>query len=417
MARRRPTTRLLGRLPIPEARRIARALRAETVGGAILLTATVVALVWANSPWHAAYDSVRDTHVGISAWHVDLSLEAWAADGLLAIFFLVAGLELKHELVLGDLADPAKAVLPVVAALCGVAVPALLYIGVSLGAGGGVTRGWAIPTATDIAFALAVLAVVGGHLPSPLRAFLLTLAVVDDLVAITIIAVFYTSGLSVVPLVLAVPALAAYAIAVRRRPGWWWLYLPLGLLTWGFVHASGVHATVAGVLLGLVVPVKDGHPERSGAAARSTADRFEHRLRPISAGLAVPAFALLSAGVRLGGPSGGLGAALRDPAAVGVVVGLVAGKASGVFGGTWLVARFTGAELDDELHWADIAGVSLLSGVGFTVSLLIGELAFGSGSPHDDHVKVGVLVGSVLAALLATAVLRPRDRAYRRRLH
>jgi NhaA family Na+:H+ antiporter len=410
MARRRPAARLLGRLPLAEARRITHALRTETVGGALLLLATVVALAWSNSPWHAAYDTVRATTVGVGAVHLDLSLQAWASDGLLAIFFLVAGLELKHELVLGDLADPSKAVLPVAAALCGVAVPALLYLLVAA-SGGGVSRGWAIPTATDIAFALAVLAVVGGHLPSPLRAFLLTLAVVDDLVAITIIAVAYTAGLSVVPLVLALPALAAYTVVVRRRPGWWWLYVPLGLVTWALVHAFGVHATVAGVLLGLVVPV------RSDGPGRSTADRFEHVLRPISAGLAVPVFALLSAGVRIGGPGGGLSETVRDRAAIGVVVGLVAGKAVGVFGGTWLVARFTGAELDEELRWVDIAGVSLLAGVGFTVSLLIGELAFGAGSPHDDHVKVAVLVGSVVAALLATAVLRPRDRAYRRSLH
>jgi Na+:H+ antiporter, NhaA family len=416
MPRRRPAPRLLARLPLPEARRISAALRTETVGGAFLLTATVVALLWSNSPWHAAYDAVRDARVGIASWHLDLTLEAWAADGLLAIFFLVAGLELKHELVLGDLADRSKAVLPVAAALCGVAVPAVLYVGVAELGGGGVSRGWAVPTATDIAFALAVLAVVGSHLPSPLRAFLLTLAVVDDLFAITIIAIFYTQDLAPLPLVLALVPLAAYTVVVRRRPDWWWLYVPLGALTWGLVHASGIHATVAGVLLGLVVPVRDGDAERE---VRSTAGRFEHRLRPLSAGVAVPVFALLSAGVRFGGSggAGGLGATLRDPAALGVVAGLVVGKAIGVFGGTWLVARFTGAELDEELAWSDIAGVSLLAGVGFTVSLLIGELAFGSGSRHDDHVKIAVLVGSVLAALLATAVLRPRDRAYRRALH
>ncbi|HYO36470.1 MAG TPA: Na+/H+ antiporter NhaA, partial [Geodermatophilus sp.] len=190
--------RLFGRGSWPEASRIAAILRKETVGGVLLIIGAAAALVWANSPWAAAYEAIRDTRVGPSALHLDLTLGTWAADGLLAIFFFVAGLELKREFVAGDLRDPRRAALPIAAAVGGMAVPALLYAAVNLGAGGGALRGWAIPTATDIAFALAVLAVISTHLPAALRTFLLTLAIVDDLLAITIIAVFYTASLSMV---------------------------------------------------------------------------------------------------------------------------------------------------------------------------------------------------------------------------
>ncbi len=296
-------------------------------------------------------------------------------------------------------------------------VPALVFAGTVAVLGGedGAARGWAIPTATDIAFALAVLAVIGSHLPAALRSFLLTLAVVDDLIAITIIAVFYTSDLHVVPLLLALLPLAGFAALVQRRIGQWWLLLPLAALTWGLVHASGVHATVAGVLLGLVVPVRPRArvPSLSTMAPDTdVAHRFEHRLRPLSAGFAVPVFAFFASGVTVVG--GGLGATAADPVALGVVLGLVVGKLVGVLGATWLMARFTHAELDDDLAWSDVGGLALLTGVGFTVSLLVGELAFGAGSARDDHVKVAVLVGSLLAAGLAALVLRRRNAVYRR---
>lgn len=397
----------------PEVRRIGEALRQETIGGGLLLASAVLALVWANSPWSAAYASLRALRFGPDAWHLDLSLATWAADGLLAIFFFVAGLELKREFVAGDLRDPLRAVVPVTAAVGGVITPALIYSAFAVGAGQGALQGWAIPTATDIAFALAVLAVVGRHLPDALRTFLLTLAVVDDLLAIVIIAVFYTSGLSLLPLVGALGPLAVFAVLVGRRVRSWWLLLPLAGATWALVHASGVHATVAGVLLAFTVPV--GCSPRAGGrgAGVGLAEHFEHRFRPISAGVAVPVFALLSAGVRVGGPSD-LGAALTDRVTLGVVVGMVAGKAVGITAATWVVARFTRADLDEGLSWADVVGLAMLSGVGFTVSLLIGELAFGSGSAREAHVKVAVLTGSLLAALLATPVLRLRNRAYRR---
>ncbi len=405
-----PARRLLGRGTWPEARYVASALRTETVGGALLLAAAVIALVWANTPWHTAYESLRDLRVGPAAWHLDLTLGQWAGDGLLAVFFLVAGIELKREFVAGDLSDRTRAALPIVAAACGVAIPAILFAVTVRAAGAGdALRGWAVPTATDIAFALAVLAVINSHLPSALRSFLLTLAVVDDLIAITIIAVFYTESVNLLALALSVVPFAVFVVLLRRGRTHPALLAVPALLAWGLVHASGVHATVAGVVLGLLVPVDKAREEN--ANQHTLAERMEHRLRPWSAGIAVPVFAFFAAGVHVGG--GGLASAATDAAAVGVVVGLVVGKPLGILAGTWLFARFTRAELDDDLTWSDVFGLSLLAGVGFTVSLLIGELAFGSGSPRDDHVRLGVLAGSTLAALLAAVVLRRRNRHYR----
>jgi NhaA family Na+:H+ antiporter len=405
----RPTPSLLARRSWPEARRIGDILRAETVGGVLLVAAAAVGLLWANSPWADAYQALSHLHVGPAALHLDLTLHQWAADGLLAIFFFVAGLELKREFVAGDLRDPRRAALPVAAAVGGMAVPALLYSAVNAAAGPDALIGWAIPTATDIAFALAVLAVISTHLPSALRTFLLTLAVVDDLLAITIIAIFFTDTLEWGPLALAVVPLGLFAVLVQRRVRSWWLLLPPAFVIWALVHASGVHATVAGVLLGFAVPVI----RRAPGPGPGLAEHFEHRFRPLSAGVAVPIFAFFAAGVTIAG-AGELGASLGDSVTLGIVVGLTLGKPVGVMGATWLVQRFTRARLADGLGWADVLGIALLAGIGFTVSLLIGELAFGAGSVRDEHVKIGVLLGSLLSALLATVVLRLRNRHYRR---
>ncbi|MEV1157243.1 Na+/H+ antiporter NhaA [Micromonospora chokoriensis] len=398
---------LLSRGSWPEVRRIGDILRTETVGGVLLLVAALLALAWANSPWSGAYQSLGDLTIGPEALHLDLTLGQWAADGLLAIFFFVAGLELKREFVAGDLREPRRAVLPVAAAVGGMAVPALIYVGFNLWSGDGALTGWAIPTATDIAFALAVLGVINTNLPAAMRTFLLTLAVVDDLLAIVIIAVFYTSSLHFGPLLLALVPLALFGLLVQRRVRSWWLLLPLAATTWTLVHASGVHATVAGVLLAFTVPVI----RRTPGPGRGLAEHFEHRIRPLSAGVAVPVFAFFAAGVSIAGASG-LGATLTDSVTLGIAVGLVAGKAAGVLGATWLVQRFTRARLAEGLAWWDIVGLSLLAGIGFTVSLLIGELAFGAGTERDDHSKIGVLLGSLVAALLATIVLRARNRHY-----
>nr|WP_221383253.1 Na+/H+ antiporter NhaA [Actinoplanes polyasparticus] len=388
-----------------EARRIADVLRKETIGGALLLLGTVIALVWANSPWSDRYDALVAYKIGPSALHLDLSLGTWAADGLLAIFFFVAGLELKREFVAGDLRDPRRAAVPVAAAIGGVIVPALCYVVLNLG---GALKGWAIPTATDIAFALAVLAVIGRFLPSALRTFLLTLAVVDDLFAILIIAIFYTAQLSVLPLLAALVPLGLFTVLVQRRVRSWWLLLPLAFAAWTLVHASGVHATVAGVLLGFAVPVL----RRDGGDGPGLAEHLEHRFRPLSAGVAVPIFAFFAAGVTIGGFDG-LTSALTDPIALGIMAGLIVGKPIGIVLATWLTARFTRAQIDTGLTWIDVTGLAMLGGIGFTVSLLIGELAFGTGSESDDHVKVAVLLGSLAAALMATVILRMRNRTYR----
>ncbi|MEV0615395.1 Na+/H+ antiporter NhaA [Nonomuraea sp. NPDC050404] len=401
----RRAPRLLNRNTWPEARRIADILRKETIGGALLLVAALAALIWANSPWAQTYQDLRAIEIGPAALHLNLDLATWAADGLLAVFFFVAGLELKREFVAGDLRDVRRAAVPVAAALGGVVVPALVYLAVTGGADA--ARGWAIPTATDIAFALAVLAVIGRFLPDALRTFLLTLAVVDDLIAIVIIAFFYTSQLAVLPLLAALVPLAAFAMLVRRRVRSWWLLLPLAFATWALVHASGVHATVAGVLLALTVPVLPGM--RVGGSG--LAEHFEHRFRPFSAAIAVPVFAFFSAGVTLGG-LGGLAETLTEPVALGIVAGLLIGKPLGILAATWLVARFTRATLDEGLAWIDMAGLAILAGIGFTVSLLIGELAFGASGA--EQVKVAVLAGSLAAALLATVILRLRARVYRR---
>ncbi|GIJ20466.1 Na+/H+ antiporter NhaA [Micromonospora lutea] len=405
--------RLFTRTSWPEARFLADVLRTETVGGALLLFGAVIALAWANSPWSDSYAALGRwvPWSGGAALHLDLDLATWAADGLLAIFFFVVGLELKREFVAGELRDPRRAALPVVAAISGMVVPALIFVAVNVAGGGGGLRGWAIPTATDIAFALAVLAVIGAYLPQGLRAFLLTLAVVDDLLAITVIAIFYTDDFSVLPLLGALVPIALFGLLVQCRRTWWWALIPLAVVAWTLVHSSGVHATVAGVLLGFTVPVVAGEGGEKRRPMPGLAERLEHVWRPISAGFAVPVFAFFAAGVSLRGAD--LGAMVTDPIVLGIVLGLVVGKCVGVLGSTYLLARFTRARLDEDISWSDLLGVSLLAGIGFTVSLLIGELAFGSEAVEGGNVKAAVLAGSLISALLATTVLRRRNSIYR----
>ncbi|MGW1915689.1 Na+/H+ antiporter NhaA [Streptomyces sp. NPDC002076] len=404
---RKAPRKVLGRLSLPERAFVADALRAETVGGVLLLLAAVAALIWANIPaLHHSYESVSHFQLGPAALGLNLSMAHWAADGLLAVFFFVAGIELKRELVAGDLRDPRAAVLPVVAALCGMAVPALVYALTTL-TGHGSTQGWAVPTATDIAFALAVLAVIGTSLPSSLRAFLLTLAVVDDLVAILIIAIFFTDQLNFAALGGAAAGLAVFWLLLRRGVRGWHVYVPLGVVIWALMYNSGVHATIAGVAMGLMLRCTTREGEQ-----HSPGEHIEHLVRPLSAGLAVPMFALFSAGVKVSG--GALGDVFTKPETLGVVLGLVVGKTIGIFGGTWLTVRFTRASLSEELAWADVFAVASLSGIGFTVSLLIGELAFAGDAVLTDEVKAAVLIGSLLAAMCATLLLKMRNAKYRR---
>ena len=374
---------------------VGRLLRQETVGGAVVLVAAVVAVVWANSPWSDAYDALRHLQVG------PLDVEHWAADGALTLFFFLAGLELKREFLVGSLRRPSEALVPITAAICGVATPALVYVAVNAWSGlaGARLEGWAIPAATDIAFALAVLAVVGSRLPSQLRTFLLTLAVVDDLIVIVVIAVFYTSDLHLLPLLGAAVLLGVYALLQRLRGESWVWYVPLVLAIWWLTHESGIHATIAGVAMGLLTRVRLDDDEE-----HSPAEALEHLLTPFSAGLAVPFFALMSAGVTIQGG----GALLRDPVVLGVAAGLLVGKPIGVLGGAWLVTRLTRADLNPALSWRDIAGLAVLAGVGFTVALLVAELSYPGA--EGEAAKTAVLVGSVVAALLASVLLRRRSR-------
>ncbi|WP_114202056.1 Na+/H+ antiporter NhaA [Janibacter anophelis] len=396
--------------------------QSDAVGGALLLGATVVALLLANSPLSDLYTSVRDFTLGPHAIHLDLSIGEWAADGLLAIFFFVVGLELKEEFVAGKLRNPRQAALPIAAAFGGVAVPALIFTAIALASDSeGALRGWAIPTATDIAFAVAVLAVVGRFLPPALRVFLLTLAIVDDFIAITIIAVVYTDGLQLQWLLLALVPLVLFGLLTQRGVISWWLLVPLGVLTWALVHASGIHATVAGVLLGFTVPVvasqrarvqssvdEDGTPVYDGIAAH-LADQWG----VFTTLVAVPVFAFFSAGVTVGGLEG-FRAALQDPITIGIIAGLFIGKPVGITITTFLFSRLPAFQLDESLRWPDLIGVGFVAGVGFTVSLLVGELSYGAASVADEHVKIGVLLGSLISALVGGGLLAMGSRAAQR---
>ncbi len=370
------------------------ALQNETTGGILLLVAALLALLWVNVDGDS-YNALRDFKIGPADLHLDLSLGKWAADGLLAIFFFVAGMELKHELVLGSLKDKAVAAVPIAAALGGMIVPALIFTGFNIGTA--TASGWGIPMATDIAFALAVLAVAGRSLPIELRAFLLTLAVVDDLGAIIVIAIFYTAKLNLLALLVAAGGLFIFGMLQKKRVTGWYFYLPLALVIWYTLHESGVHATIAGVAMGLLMNLKQ-------------ADRVMHRVHPVSAGFAVPVFAFFSAGVSIQGMN--LTEVLSEPVAAGIIFGLVVGKPLGVVGTAWLMARFTKAELSKSLSWWDVATIGSLAGVGFTVSLLINELAF-RGTEFGEAGTLAVLVASTIAAVIASVALQFRKRAYK----
>ncbi|THA26312.1 Na+/H+ antiporter NhaA [Streptomyces sp. RKND-216] len=397
-------TALFGLPSARERKLLTDALRTETAGGLLLLIAAVVALVWANSPLDDVYETVRDFHFGIPALGLDLSVGHWASDGVLTIFFFAAGIELKRELVVGELRRPAAAALPIVAAVCGMVVPALFYVGVNV-AGGGQLDGWAVPMATDIAFALGVLAVIGTNLPSGIRAFLLTLAIADDLGAILVIAVFFTSTLNLFAFAGAVAGLVLYWLLHQKlRVHGWYVYVPLAVVIWALMYNSGVHATIAGVAMGMLLRCTPRNGEET-----SPAEHIEHLVRPLSAGFAVPFFALFAAGVSVSGSA--LAETFREPEALGIILGLVAGKFLGIFGGTYVAARFTKAKLSPGLSWTDVAGLSLLAGIGFTVSLLVAELAFTDAATRE-HAKAAVLIGSLISAVLACVLLKLRDAQY-----
>ena len=378
-------------------------LRNETVGGVLLLIAAAVALIWANSVWSDTYFAFVQTEIG-PPW-LSLPISAWAADALLAVFFFVVGLELKHEFVLGSLSKPAKAAVPIAGALGGMALSAAIYFLINSTAVDGSTRGWGIPMASDIAFGLAVLAVVGRRVPVALRAFLLTLAVVNDLGAIVVIGIFYSSAFSIWWILASMACFAVYWFAQRRRITSVYLYVPLALLAWISMYESGIHATIAGVVLGLLTRVKIDPGE-----VHSPADRVGHRLHPLSAGFCVPVFAFCVVGVSL--TSFGLREVLSTPIALGVIIGLVVGQPIGVVVASWVVARFTKASLAAPLIWLDVTAIGLLAGIGFTVPLLIAEVAYGASPLELATAKTAILAGSLTSALLASAVLVARNRHF-----
>jgi len=385
---------------------LARYLRTETVGGALLLAAAAVALVWVNSPVGYSYEAVRDFHLGPSAVHLSLTVDTWAQDGLLAVFFFIAGIEVKREMVVGELSDRKSATLPVVAALGGVVAPALVALAVGWGTPG-IDKAWAVPVATDIAFALGVLALTGSRLPTSARIFLLSLAVVDDLVAIVIIAVLFTNGLALGWVAVAVACLAFYAFAQYRRITWTALYVPLALLTWFAVHQTGIHATFAGVALGLLTRVRSTDDDTARGETAAPASRLEHRLQPFSAGFCVPLFALFAAGVPLSAAV--LAHLPHDRIAVAIFAGLLLGKVVGIFGTSWLAIRLGLADRPRYLGNRDMLALSVLGGIGFTVSLLVAELGLGAAA---ENAKAAVLIASALASVVGAVLLVRRGRVF-----
>jgi NhaA family Na+:H+ antiporter len=409
-------------LPLP----VRRFLQTETSGGVALVVAALVALAWANSPWHGSYEDLWHTRVTlqVGSLGIDDELGHVVNDGLMALFFLVVGLEIKRELVVGELRSWRVAALPAIAAAGGMVVPAALYALFNFGGEGG--SGWGIPMATDIAFAVGVLALLGPRVPSALKLFLLTLAVVDDIGAILVIAVAYTEDLDLAALGVAAGAIVAALVCIRLRIWSPSVYVVLGVVCWLATYESGLHATLAGVAFGLLTPAQplapadvardwaaDMSDEPTAAEMRSltavaretvsVAERVQHQLHPLASFVVVPVFALANAGVRLSGD------VLSGPGAgrvtAGVVVGLVVGKLAGVAGATALAVRFGMSRLPAGVSWAQLLGVAGVAGVGFTVSLYITELAFGDQPRLEDTAKFAVLVASVVASALGAGVL------------
>ena len=378
----------------PPPNTLQRFLASEAAGGVVLMAAAALALLVANSPLGAGYFAVLETHVG------GLSVLHWINDALMAVFFLLVGLEIKREMLVGQLALPAQRILPGLAALGGMAAPALVYLVFNAGSPD-TLRGWAVPAATDIAFALGVLSLLGPRVPTSLKIFLAALAIIDDLGAVLIIAVFYTADLNL--LALGGAALVILALVVMNRTGVRRLlpYLLLGGLLWWLVLMSGVHATLAGVILALTIPLKQ-RPEAPRSADEAPLLRLEHAIQPGVAFLIVPIFGFANAGVSFAGFSP---AALLDPVPLGVAAGLFIGKQIGVFGISFAAIRAGVAELPAGASWMQFYGVALLCGIGFTMSLFIGLLAFPGSVLLQDEVKLGVILGSVLSGLAGAAVL------------
>ncbi|MBF6453695.1 Na+/H+ antiporter NhaA [Nocardia cyriacigeorgica] len=385
---------------------LSRYLRTETVGGSLLLIAAAVALLWVNSPWGAGYETMTDAVLPIPPLHLELTLADWTKDGLLAVFFFVAGLELKRELVVGELADRKRAALPIIAAVGGVITPAIIAYVIGYGVPG-MDRGWAIPVATDIAFALAVLAMTGSRIPASARVFLLSLAVVDDLLAIILIAVLFTAGLSLLWLLAALACFAGWWLAQHRRIRTPLVYLPLALVAWYALHEAGVHPTLTGVGMGLLTRVRKDPGE-----SEAPATRWEHQVQPISAGLCVPLFALFASGVPLN--SSVFGQLFTDRLPLAIIAGLLLGKTIGIMGWSWAAIRLGVAKRPAHLGYRDMFALSVLGAIGFTVSLLVAELAL-EDETAVELAKAAILVTSMAASLAGSALLLRRGRVHQAR--
>ena len=407
-------------------------LRIEAAGGILLLVATITALVWANSPWSDSYHEILETHIVFEIGdllHLDEPIEAWINDALMAIFFFVVGLEIKRELVVGELRDPRAAALPAIAAIGGMVVPAAIYI--AFNGASPEFDGWGIPMATDIAFAIGVVSLLGSRVPSAMKVFLLTLAIVDDIGAIAVIAIFYTEKFSSGWFVVAIIAIGV--VLLMRLARIWWIpaYVVVGCFVWLAVFESGIHATIAGVILGLITPAVPLKPEaadddemiikaiRGEAPAPvvrranfelkeqvSVVERLEDVLHPFSSYLIIPIFALANAGIELSS------ATLRDAATssvtLGVVFGLVFGKIVGVSLFAWIAVKSGIASLPRAATWTHLFGLAAMAGIGFTVSLFITGLAFNDdvvGTLIADEARIGILAASAIAAVLGTLIL------------
>ena len=374
-------------------------LKTETGSGLILAMAALVAIVWANSPWAGAYHAItyQTVVVQVGPFAEQMSLAAWVKTALMPIFFFVVGLEIKHEILRGELSNPRRLALPVLAAAGGVVVPALIYLAINAGEGGR-PAGWPIPTATDIAFALAALAMAGPRLPPSLRIFLLTLAIADDLVAVLLIAVLFTSEVRFPMLAGAAVTLAVLAAMSRWRTAPYSFWVVGGLLLWGFTLKSGINTSLAGVAAAFCLPLEPKRPGGQGVLQETM-----EALHPYVAFFILPLFAFMAAGFSLGGVEGG---SILGPVSLGVAAGLFFGKQIGVFGAAALAIGLKWARRPTGAKWLELYGVSALCGVGFTMSLFIGALAFPAADAlHEAQVRAGVVMGSVASVLMGMAVL------------
>ncbi|PKH40750.1 Na+:H+ antiporter, NhaA family [Nocardioides alpinus] len=426
IASNKPLARLVAR-PVREF------LRVEAAGSLLLLLAAAVALLWANSPWAESYDALWHTHLvlDVGPLHLDESLQHWVNDALMVIFFFVVGLEIKYELVNGDLRDPKTAALPIIAAVGGMVVPAGLYLALNPpGSAGG--DGWGIPMATDIAFAVGVLGILGRRIPSAARLFLLTLAIVDDIGAILVIAVFYTADLSLVWLAIAFALLGAMVVARLLRVWTVVVYAILGVGVWFALLESGVHATLAGVAIGLLAPatplLKEEVARRHARAALrdnvldpdelarqrfllkesvSVVERLQSTLHPVSAYVVLPVFALANAGVELGA----IGKVFTEPVGLGIILGLVVGKPVGILAASFLAVRLGLGRLPDHTTWPMVLGLGAVGGIGFTVSIFIAGLSFPGSDLLTEEAKIAILLASLFAAVVGVVLLLAATRA------